>query len=104
MLSRTPKPADDQPPPEPAPVSPRTLPPDFPDIPQNSYSELQPPPPLGATPDKIAGVTPELPQTETQEVMIKGALRQKNARLREKINSVLEHHPELRDVTDEIAL
>jgi hypothetical protein len=104
MLSRTPKPADDRPRPEPAPVSPPTLPPDFPDIPQNPYSELQPPPDPGATPDKVAGMTPELPQPETQEAMIKSELRQKNARLRQKINSVLEQHPKLRDVTDEIAL
>jgi hypothetical protein len=63
-----PKPDDDRPPP---PVSPPTLPPDFPDIPQNPYSELQPPPPPSATPDKVAGTTPELPQLETQEVMRK---------------------------------
>lgn len=31
-------------------------------------------------------------------------LRQKNARLREKINEVLNNHPELRDVSEEIAL
>jgi hypothetical protein len=107
MLSRTkttPNPADDRPRPEPPPVSPPTLPPDFPDIPQNSYSELQPPPPHGATPDKVAGTTPELPQPETQEAMIKSEWRQKNARLRKNINSVLEQHPELRDVTGEIAL
>ena len=36
--------------------------------------------------------------------MTEGELRQKNARLREKINQVLENHPELRDATDEIAL
>ena len=30
--------------PEPPPVRPPTLPPDFPDIPQNPGSELQPPP------------------------------------------------------------
>jgi outer membrane protein TolC len=36
--------------------------------------------------------------------MIKDELRGKNARLREKISSVLEQHPELRDATDEIAL
>ena len=61
-LSRTkitPKAADDGPRSEPPPVSPPTLPPDFPEIPQNPYSELQPPPPAGATPDKVAGVTPE---------------------------------------------
>jgi hypothetical protein len=32
--------------------------------------------------------------------MKKSELRYKNARLRKKINSVLEHHSELRDVTD----
>jgi hypothetical protein len=107
MLSRTkttPNPADDRTRPEAAPVSPPTLPPDFPDIPQNSYSELQPPPPPGATPDKVAGTTPEMPQPETQEAMRKSDLRQKNARLRQKINSVLEQHSELRDVSDEVAL
>jgi hypothetical protein len=31
-------------------------------------------------------------------------LRLKNARLRDKINQVLERHPELRDLSDEIAL
>jgi hypothetical protein len=31
-------------------------------------------------------------------------LRQKNARLREKISAVLNNHPELRDVSDQIAL
>ena len=36
--------------------------------------------------------------------MRKSDLRQKNARLRQKINSVFEQHSELRDVTDEIAL
>jgi hypothetical protein len=36
--------------------------------------------------------------------MRKSDLRHKNARLRQKINSVLEQHSELRDVTDEIAL
>ena len=36
--------------------------------------------------------------------MTEDELRQKNARLREKINQVLENHPELRDATDEIAL
>ena len=107
MLSRTkstPKPADDRPRPEPPLVSPPTLPPDFRDILQNPYSELQPPPDPGATPDKVAGTTPELPQPETQEAMRKSELRQKNARLRQKINSVFEHHSELSDVTDEIAL
>ena len=107
MLSRTPttpKPADDRTRAEPPPVSPPTLPPDFPDIPQNSYSELQPPPDPSATPDKVAGTIPGLPQPETQETAIKNELRHKNARLREKINLVLDRHPELRDVTDEIAL
>jgi hypothetical protein len=36
--------------------------------------------------------------------MTKDELRRKNVRLREKINSVLEQHPGLRDATDEIAL
>jgi hypothetical protein len=107
MLSRTkttPKPADGRPRPEPPPVSPPTLPPDFPDIPQNPHSELQPPPPPGATPDKVTGTTPELPQPEIQEAMRKSELRHKNARLRQKINSVFQQHSELRDITDEIAL
>ena len=102
MLSRTKttsKPADDRPRPEPPSVSPPTLPPDFPVIPQNP-SELQPPPDPGATPDKVAGTTPESPQPETQEAMRKSGLRYKNARLRQTINSVLEQHSELRDVTE----
>jgi outer membrane protein TolC len=86
----------------PPPVSPPPLPPDFPDIPQNPSSELQPPPDPSATPDKFAGATLELP--ETPEARAKGELRSRNARLREKINLVLEQHPELRDATDEIAL
>ena len=89
-----PKPDNDRPQPEPAPVRPPTLPPDFPDIPQNPSSELQPPPDPSATPDKVAG-TPAPPEPET--------LRHKNKRLRDKIDQVLERHPELRDVTEEIA-
>ena len=58
MLSRTPKPTDDRARPEPPAVSPPTLPPDFPEIPQNPYSELQPPPPPDATPEKVAGAMP----------------------------------------------
>jgi hypothetical protein len=50
-----PKPDDDSPLPAPAPVTPPTLPPDFPDIPQNPGSKLQPPPPPSASPDKVAG-------------------------------------------------
>ena len=86
------------------PVRPPTLPPDFPDIPQNPSSELQPPPDPSAAADKVAGATPELPQPETPEAIIRGEMRRKNARLRGKINSVLEQHPELRDATDELAL
>ena len=104
MLSRTPKSADDRPRPELPPGSPPTLPADFPDVSQNPYSELQPPPPPGATPNNVAGTTSGSPQPETQEAVGKSELRHKNARLRGKINSVLEQHPELRDVTDEIAL
>jgi hypothetical protein len=36
--------------------------------------------------------------------MIKSELRHHNVRLREKINTILGQHPELRDVTDQIAL
>ena len=42
----------------PVPVRPPTLPPDFPDIPQNPSSELQPPPNPSASPDKVEGTTP----------------------------------------------
>jgi hypothetical protein len=45
-------------------------------------------------PDKVAGTTPAEPET----------LRRKNARLRARIDQVLEKHPELRDVTEGIAL
>jgi hypothetical protein len=31
-------------------------------------------------------------------------LRDKNARLRDKINQVVEHHPDLRDLSDQVAL
>ena len=48
-----PKPDHDRCQPEPPPVRPPTLPPDFPDIPQNPSSELQPPPDPSATPDKL---------------------------------------------------
>jgi hypothetical protein len=91
-----PKPNDDIPQPEPPPVRPPILPPDFPDIPQNPSSELQPPPSRAATPDQFAGVAPAPAEPET--------LRRENGRLRDKINEVLEKHPELRDATDEIAL
>jgi hypothetical protein len=90
-----------RPQPEPPPVRPPTLPPDFPDIPQNPSSELQPPPDPSATPDKVAGTTASPAESETPEAMIKDELRGRNARLRERINSVLE---QLRDATDEIAL
>ncbi len=53
--------------PEPPPVRPPTLPPDFPDIPQNPSSELQPPPDTGATPDRVAGMTPAATEPKTQE-------------------------------------
>ena len=86
-----PKTDDDRHQPEPPPVRPPTLPPDFPDIPQNPSSESP-----SATADKFAGTTPAPTGPET--------LRRKNARLRDKINQVLEKHPELRDVTEEIAL
>src|ERR1700693_3012167 len=88
-----PKPDNDGPQPEPAPVRPPTLPPDFPDIAQNPSSELQPLPDPSATADKVAGTAPPGPET----------LRHKNKRLRDKIDQVLERHPELRDVTEEIA-
>jgi hypothetical protein len=85
------KPDDELPP-----VTSPPLPPDFPDIPQNPPSELQPPPEPSSRPDKVEGTAPAPRESET--------LRSKNARLRDKINSVLEQHPELRDATDEIAL
>ena len=53
-------------PPEPLPVRPPTLPPDFPDIPQNPSSELQPAPDPSATPDKVAGMTPAPAEPEAQ--------------------------------------
>jgi hypothetical protein len=52
-----PKPDSDRGAPGP-PVRPPTLPPDFPDIPQNPGSELQPPSDPAATLDKVAGTTP----------------------------------------------
>jgi outer membrane protein TolC len=87
--------------PELAPVRPPILPPDFPDIPQNPSSELQPPPDPPGAPDKVAGTMPA-PDEPGEADMTKDELRRKNVRLREKINSVLEQHPELRDATDEI--
>jgi hypothetical protein len=91
-----PKQDDDRPRPDQPPVRPPILPPDFPDIPQNPSSELQPPPDPSASPDKVAGTTPAPAEQET--------LRRENGRLRDKINEILENHPELRDATDEIAL
>jgi hypothetical protein len=69
-----PKPDDYTPLPAPAPVTPPILPPDFLDIPQNPSSELQPPPPHSATPDKVAGTTPaplesELPKESPASTM-----------------------------------
>jgi hypothetical protein len=90
--------------PDPPPVRPPTLPPDFPDIPQNPSSALQPPPDPSASPDKVAGTVPETEHFENPEDIIKVELRHKNARLRERINSILELHPELRDATDAVAL
>ena len=91
-----PKPDNDRRQPEPLPVRPPTLPPDFPDIPQNPSSELQPPSDPSAMPDQFAGATPAPTEPET--------LRRKNARLRAQIDQALEKHPELRDVTAQIAL
>jgi hypothetical protein len=59
-----PKSDDDRFQPEPPPVRPPTLPPDFPDIPQNPSSELQPPPPPSASSDKVAGTTPAPAESE----------------------------------------
>jgi hypothetical protein len=98
-----PKLSDSRRDPELSPVRPPILPPDFPDIPQNPSSELQPPPDPSGAPEKVAGTTPA-PDEPGEADMTKDELRRKNVRLREKINSVLEQHPELRDATDEIAL
>jgi hypothetical protein len=68
------------------PLDRRLLPPDFPDIPQNPSSELQPPSDPSAMPDQFAGATPARAKPET--------LRRKNARLRAQIDQVLEKHPE----------
>jgi hypothetical protein len=65
--SAVPEPDNDRPRPETPPVRPPTLPPDFPDIPQNPYSELQPRPDPGATADKVAGMTPAATEPETRE-------------------------------------
>jgi hypothetical protein len=85
----------------PTPVTPPTLPPDFPDIPQNPPSELQPAPDPSATPDVVAGTTPAF-KSERPEFGATDELRAKNASLREKINTVLEQHPELRDATEDL--
>ncbi len=61
-----PRPNDGRPHPEAPPVRPPTLPPDFPDIPQNPSSELQPPPDPSATPDQVAGATPAPVEPENQ--------------------------------------
>jgi hypothetical protein len=84
-------------------VRPATLPPDFPDIPQNSPAELHPVPDPPANPDLVAGAIPAS-RSETSEFGAKSELRAKNASLREKINAILEQHPELRDATEDLAL
>jgi hypothetical protein len=58
---------DNRPKAEPPPVRAPTLPPDFPDIPQNPSSELQPPPPPSATPDKVAGTTPKEAESDIKQ-------------------------------------
>jgi hypothetical protein len=80
--------------PELVPVRPLTLPPDFPDIPQNPSSE--PPPDFSARAYQVAGTTTYQDRLER--------LRRQNARLRDTIHQVLEKHPELREVTEDIAL
>ena len=50
----TPMPKQDASTPERPPVTPPVLLPDFPDLPQNPSSELQPPPDLTARPDQVA--------------------------------------------------
>jgi hypothetical protein len=74
------------------PVTPPPCLPIFPNLP----SELQPPPDPSARPDKVEGTTPVPHELET--------LRSKNARLRDKIKEIVERHPELRDLSDEIAV
>jgi hypothetical protein len=90
--------------PEPPSVRPPTLPPDFPDIPQNPISQLQPAPDPSSSPDRVAGTVPEAGQLENPGDMTKEEMRHKNARLREEINLILKQHPELRDATDVIAV
>lgn len=90
--------------PEQPPVTPPVLPPDFPDLPQNPSSELQPPPAPAARPDQVAGATPELPSPEAPENFINDDWPAKNARLRDKIRAILEQHPELRVDTELVAL
>jgi hypothetical protein len=80
----------------PQPVRPPTLPPDFPEITQNPSSALQPPPDVSSAAGKVAGATSAKAESET--------LRRKNARLRDTIHKILEKHPELREVTEGIAL
>ena len=88
-----PKPEDDRSRPEPLPVRPPTLPPDFPDGPANPSSELQPPP---SDPRPICGRDACSDSTRN--------IATQQARLRDRIEQVLEKHPELRDLTEEIAL
>ena len=79
----------------PPPVSRRQPASRFSDIPQNPPSALQPASDSVARPDKVEGTTHPPAEPET--------LRRKNARLWDKIDQVLERHPELRDVTEGIA-
>ena len=53
--------------PEPPPVRPPALPPDFPDVSQNPSSVLQPPPDSSADPSEVAGATPALENAQDRE-------------------------------------
>jgi hypothetical protein len=89
------------------PLSPSTAPiftSDFPGVLRKPSSGFRPPSDRSATPDKVAQAASDPAEPATPEDAIKDELRRKNARLREKIDQILELHPELRDATEEIAL
>jgi hypothetical protein len=61
-------PEADKPPSYPPVVSPPILPPDFPDIPQNPSSALQPPSHPSASANEVAGATLAAPVTKPRAV------------------------------------
>jgi hypothetical protein len=54
--------------------------------------------------DLLRGAFQGAKEDDREAVMTDDELREKNARLRDKIREIVERHPELRDLSDEIAM